>query len=218
MHPTTVRPSYTVCDITKTITREPINWLRTDFIDVKNAKRLDIEIHYFLLNCFYVDTSQFCKTYLTLYSYHANTAQPLPDPTKGMFQQEAVITPKSLSPRIVKKDIFRGSVVTRGQGIYLAFLDQGGCIALTKVIISYRYCPESGSTLVTFPRTVAPASNSDLMEQEGKCTDANSVNKVKLVRACLSDGKWNITDGFACLCKAGYELIIGSVAALECKG
>ena len=201
------------------ITREPHNWLRTDFIDVKNAKRLDIEIHYSLRNCPKVDTSQFCKTYLTLYSYHAKAASPAPDPTKVMFQKEAVITPKSLPPQgSVKTDIFRGSVVTRARGIYLVFLDQGVCITLTKVVISYRYCPASGSTLVTFPRTVAPANNSDLMEQEGRCTDANSVNKVKLVSVCLSDGKWNITDDLACLCKEGYELINGSVAALECKG
>jgi len=201
------------------ITREPNNWLRTDFIDVKNAKRLDIEIHYSLRNCPKVDTSQFCKTYLTLYSYHAKAASPVPDPTKGMFQKEAVITPKSLPPQgNSKTDVFRGSVVTRGQGIYLAFLDQGVCISLTKFIISYRFCPKIGSTLVTFPKTVAPANNSDLTEQEGECTDVNSVNKVKLATVCLSDGKWNITDNLACLCKEGYELINKSVAALECKG
>ena len=117
-----------------------------------------------------------------------------------------------------KTDIFLGSVVTRGQGIYLAFLDQGVCITLTRVIISYRFCPKIGSTLVTFPRTVAPANDSDLTEQEGECTDVNSVNKVKLATECLSDGNWNITDNLACLCKEGYELINGSVAALECKG
>ena len=73
------------------ITREPHNWLRTDFIDVKNAKRLDIEIYYSLRNCPKVDSSQFCKTYLTLSFYHANTAKPVPDPTKGMSQKEAVM-------------------------------------------------------------------------------------------------------------------------------
>ena len=201
------------------ITREPNNWLRTDFIDVKNAKRLDIEIYYSLRNCPKVDTSQFCKTYLTLYSYHAKAASPAPDPTKGMFQKEAVITPKSLPPQgDVKTDVFRGSVVTRARGIYLAFLDQGVCITLTKVVISYRYCLKISGTLVTFPKTVAPANDSNLSEQEGKCADINSVNKVKLSGVCLSDGEWNITNDLACLCKAGYELGNGTIAALKCKG
>jgi len=136
-----------------------------------------------------------------------------------MFQQEAVIMPKSLPPQGQRKsDVFYGSVVIRARGIYLAFLDQGACITLTKVVIGYRYCPEIGSTLVEFPRTVAPANDSDLTEQEGKCTDVNSVNKVKLVSVCLSNGKWNITDDLMCQCNAGYELINESAVALECKG
>ena len=136
-----------------------------------------------------------------------------------MFQKEAVITPKSLPPQgSYKTDVFYGSVVTRARGIYLAFLDQAVCITLTKVVISYRYCPEIGSTLVEFPRTVAPANDSNLTEQEGKCTDVNSVNDVKLVSVCLSNGEWNITDDLMCLCNVGYELINGSAGALECKG
>ena len=109
-------------------------------------------------------------------------------------------------------------MVPTAHGIYLAFLDQGVCITLSKVVISYRYCPEIGSTLVAFPRTVAPANGSNLTEEEGKCTDVNSVKKVKLVSMCLSNGEWNITDDLKCLCNPGYELVNESVAALECKG
>jgi len=214
IHPSTVNQRYKVCDAGELITREPKNWLRTDFIDVKNAKRLDIEIHYILLNCPITGTSKFCKTYLTLYSYHTDTKEPPPDPTKVMFQKEAAITPKSLPPQgSYKTDVFYGSLVTRARGIYLAFLDQGVCITLTKVVISYRYCPEIVGTLVTFPRTVAPTNDSDLAHQEGKCADVNSVNK----GVCLSNGEWNIPDDFACLCKAGYELVNGTIASLECK-
>ena len=201
------------------ITREPRNWLRTDFINVKNANRLDIEIHYSLLNCPKDDTSQFCKTYLTLYSYNTNTKEPVPDPTNGVFKKEAVIAPKRLPAQgSTKAEIFSGSVVTTASGIYLAFFDQGVCVTLTKVVISYRYCPKIGSTLVTFPRTVAPANDSDLTEQEGKCTDVNSVNKIKLSSVCLSNGEWNITGDLKCLCNPGYELANGSVAGLECRG
>ena len=122
------------------ITREPVNWLRTDFINVRDANRLDIEIHYSILNCPKEATNDFCKTYLTLYTYNTNTEQPVPDPTKAGFKKEAVITPKSLPAQgSTKSAIFRGSVVTTAHGIYLAFLDQGACITLTKVTIRYRY-------------------------------------------------------------------------------
>ena len=208
---------YKVCDISDGITRKPNNWLQTDFINVKNAKRLDIEVSYSLLIC-PKDSSRFCKTYLTLYSYHTDSKDPVPDPTKVVFQKEAVIKPPTLPSTGSVKDVFRGSVVTKAKGIYLAFLDEGVCVTITKVVISYRYCPEIGSTLVTFPRTVAPANDSDLVKQVGKCTDDNSVNKVELSSVCLSNGEWNITDDLMCLCKAGYELVNGSVASLECKG
>ena len=136
-----------------------------------------------------------------------------------MFKKEAVITPESLPAQGKEQAfIFHGSVVTTARGIYLAFLDLGACISLDKVVISYRYCPEISSALVTFPRTVAPANDSNLTEEEGKCTDVNSVNKVKLVSVCLSNGEWNITDDLKCRCNSGYELFNGSVAALECKG
>ena len=213
-----VNPRYKVCDISDVITREPRNWLRTDFINVRNASRLDIEIHYSLLNC-PNGTSRFCKTYLTLYSYNTNTKEPVPDPTKGVFKKEAVITPESLPAQgSTQAGIFRGSVITTAHGIYLAFLDQGVCISLTKVVISYRYCPERNSSLVTLPKTAAPVNDSHLSEQKGKCSDVNSVNKVKLSSVCLSNGEWNITDDLACLCKAGYELVNGTIASLECKG
>ena len=108
--------------------------------------------------------------------------------------------------------------MTTARGIYLAFFDQGACLTLTKVIISYRYCPKIASSSVTFPRTVAPVNDSDLMEQEGQCLVINSVNEVKLASVCLSNGEWNNTNNLVCLCKAGYELVNGTIAVLECNG
>ncbi|KAJ7331706.1 hypothetical protein OS493_019300 [Desmophyllum pertusum] len=98
-HPSTASPVYSTCDIGELITKEPINWLQTDFINVKHAKRVDIEVSYSLLNCSTeAPTSKFCKTFFTLYAYHTDKKEPLPpDPTKGMFQKEAVITCKRWS-------------------------------------------------------------------------------------------------------------------------
>ncbi|XP_078374442.1 ephrin type-A receptor 4-like [Oculina patagonica] len=217
IHLSTVKKRYKVCDISDAITREPKNWLQTDYIDVRHVKRLDIEVHYKLRSC-PTNASPYCKTYLNLYSYHTDTINPIPDPTKGGFQYETVIWPPTLpKPGESVEHIFRGSLITETKGIFLAFLDQGACVTITKVVISYKYCPETGTTLVTFPRTAAPANDSDLIEQIGKCTDVNSINKAELSSVCLSNGEWNITDDLMCLCKAGYELVNGSLAPLECK-
>ena len=110
-------------------------------------------------------------------------------------------------------------IITKKGGVYLAFLDQGACVSLLSVIVSYNYCSEIGSVLVSFPRTLAPVNDSYLVEQTGRCSDVNSINKVKLSGVCLSSGEWNITDGIKCLCKPGYELVNGSEGnMLECRG
>ena len=110
-------------------------------------------------------------------------------------------------------------IITKKGGVYLAFLDQGACVSLSKVIVSYNYCSEIGSVLVSFSRTPAPVNDSYLVEQTGSCSDMNSINKVKLSGVCLSSGEWNITDGIKCLCKPGYELVNGSEGnVLECSG
>ena len=109
-------------------------------------------------------------------------------------------------------------MVTKAKGIYLAFLDQGACLTMNKVIISYRYCAAKGNTLVKFPRTVSPADDVNLTKQVGQCTDVNSVSSGNLLAVCLSSGEWNITDDSTCICNKGYELTNGSIASMECKG
>ena len=110
-------------------------------------------------------------------------------------------------------------IITKKGGVYLAFLDQGACVTISSVIVSYNYRPEIGSVLVRFSRTSAPVNDSYPKEQTGRCTDVNSINKVKLSGVCLSSGEWNVTDGIKCLCKPGHELVNGSEGnVLECSG
>ena len=136
-----------------------------------------------------------------------------------MFQKELFISPETLPPVGQRLTVTsNGSVVTKAKGIYLAFLDQGACLTMNKVVISYRYCAEGVSTLVKFQRTVAPATDVNQTNQAGECTDVNSISNGKLLGVCLSSGEWNITDDLMCLCREGYEFVIGPVGFFECKG
>ena len=216
-HPSTGSLTYTVCDISNN-KEEPENWLMTEFINIKYAARLDVEVTYSLLNCLLADVGPFCRTNFSLYSYHTDYKLN-PDPKPLNFHKETVITPKTLStPRERATNIFYGSVLTKAKGIYLALLDQGACLAIRKFVVRYRFCSETvPSKMVRFSRTVAPANDSNLTKQEGECTDPNSItkNNKKLFGVCLSNGEWNITDNLACLCNYGYELTNGS---FTCKG
>ena len=175
---------------------------------------------YWLRNC-PKNSEQHCKTYFELYAFHANNAlSAAPIPTQVLYQFAAKIEPKPVPLVGERQDyIYHGKLVTKAQGIYLGFLDKGACISILNATIGYRYCSKTGPTLVEFPRTVAPANDSHLVEQAGNCSDPNSVSKEKLSGVCLSSGEWNITVGLKCLCKEGYELFGDSASnSLECKG
>ena len=211
--------AYSVCDIT--ITSQPTNWLRSDYIDVKDAKLLNVELKYNLLGC---PVSSVCNHKLSIYVLHVEkelVGVDL-DPLKAKVKYEKVetIVPTVLpAPKELKEYDYDGKIMTKKGGVYLAFLDQGACVSLSSVIVSYNYCSEIGSVLVRFSRTSAPVNDSYLEEQTGRCTDVNSINKVKLSGICLSSGEWNITDGIKCLCKPGYQLVNGSEENVpECSG
>ena len=178
-------------------------------------------MQYALRNC-PKNSGKHCKTYISLYAFHTDKAlSAAPKPTQGNYQFAAKIMPKTL-PAVGKRVeyTYHGKLETKAKGIYLGFLDQGACISIESVTIGYIYCSKKGPTLVEFPRTVAPANDSRLVEQAGTCSDPNSVSSEKLSGVCLSSGEWNITDGLKCLCKEGYELLNESESnySLECRG
>ena len=185
---------------------------------------LNIKLKYNLRKC-PPTASSFCKHKWSIYVLHVEKEVVGVDlnpvtAKEGTYQEVGTIEPTFLpahgNPEPYDYDV---KVITKKGGVYLAFLDQGACVSLSSVIVSYNYCSEIGSVLVSFSRTLAPVNDSYLVEQTGRCSDVNSINKVKLSGVCLSSGEWNITDGIKCLCKPGYELVNGSEGnMLECRG
>ena len=216
-HPSTQKPVYIVCDYGVWF-EEPKNWLITEFINITNAKRLDIEVTYTLFNCLSKLKETFCKTNFFLYSYQTDYKLNQ-NPTQLTFHKETVITPKTLpAPGNLTTNTFYGSVVTKAKGIYLALLDQGACVRIEKFVVRYRFCSETvTSKLVKFPRTVAPANEMNVIIQEGECADPNSVtkNNKNVYGVCLSNGEWRVAENLTCHCNYGYELTNGS---FTCKG
>ena len=185
---------------------------------------LNIKLKYNLLGC-PASSSPFCKHMFSIYVLHVEKKVVEGDlnpatATKLTYQKVETIAPRDLPAAGKSKEYdYDGKIITKKGGVYLAFLDKGACVSLSRVIVSYNYCSEIGSVLVRFSRTAAPVNDSYLEEKTGRCTDANSINKVKLSGVCLSSGKWNITDGIKCLCKPGYQLVNGSEGnVLECSG
>ena len=185
---------------------------------------MNVKLKYNLLGCPTVSSAH-CKHTFGLYVLHVDKKlfgvdlNPL-TANNVIYQKVETIAPTVLpGPAKSKTYDYDCKIITKKGGVYLAFLDQGACLSLFSVIVSYNYCSEIGRVLVRFSRAAAPVNDSYLKEQTGRCTDVNSINKVKLSGVCLSSGEWNITDGIKCLCKPGHELVNGSEGnVLECSG
>ena len=185
---------------------------------------LNVELKYSLRGC-PTPQSSVCNHEFSIYVLHVEKelvgVDLNPLTAKVTYQKVETIVPKVLPPpdKLNEYD-YDGKIITKKGGVYLAFLDQGACVTLSSVILSYTYCSEEQvGVLVRFSRTTGPVNDSHLEEQTGRCTDVNSINKVKLSGVCLSSGEWNITDGVKCLCKPGYHLVNGSEKnVLECSG
>ena len=187
---------------------------------------LNIKLKYNLRRCPPPpEAKSFCKHKWSIYVLHVEkevvgvdlnpvTANEL------TYQEVTTIAPTVMpAPGKVEQYDYDVKIITKKGGVYLAFLDQGACVSISSVTVSYNYCPEIGSVLVRFSRTSAPVNDSYPKEQTGRCTDVNSINKMKLSGVCLSSGEWNVTHGIKCLCKPGHELVIGSEGnVLECSG
>ena len=187
---------------------------------------LNIKLKYNLRRC-PPKAKSFCKHKWSIYVLHVEKEvvgvdlNPL-TANELTYQEVGTIEPTVL-PAHEKTEPYDYDVkiITKKGGVYLAFLDQGACVSISSVTVSYNYCPEIGLDLVRFSRTSAPVNDSYPEEQTGRCTDVNSINKMKLSGVCLSSGEWNVTDGIKCLCKPGHEIVIGSqgnVLEFECSG
>ena len=198
--------AYSVCSVNAA--KEPNNWLLSDYILVEEYQRLDITVTY-TFNAECSDQSlTHCKEFFAGYVMESNISGDIlhiPSPLRNASLYEKISTFRlqflktkttSTTPFIVKTKF-----------IVLAFHDQGACILLHSVKVSYRVCSEEtlSGTLVSLPQTVAPLNESLLVE--GRC----AVNSVQIVQEslsvlCESTGEWNTSrlEG-RCICKENKE-------------
>ena len=100
------------------------------------------------------------------------------------------------------------SVLVQGKHVILAFHDYGACITLFSVKVTYNVCPDEKITsrLMSLPRTVAPANDSQPVQVKGNCDKDTVQVSSSLYVHCESNGEWNTTglDG-RCVCKENLQ-------------
>ncbi|XP_060587535.1 ephrin type-B receptor 1-B-like isoform X2 [Ruditapes philippinarum] len=201
---------YTSCYVSS---RDVNNWLRTPFIDVKNAKSLYIEMIFTMRKCVkHSDPSilQQCKELFTLYSYQAdrdiaNKEMPSWDDTsyKLVGKIPATFLGESASDILLNTQENFISLTPGLRGIYFSFQDTGACVSLVAIKVFYKQCPNTIQNYAEFPATPTGKDHTSSVEREGKCVENASLLKKPTYR-CMSDGTWDIPIG-GCQCGPGYE-------------
>ncbi|KAM6915315.1 ephrin type-A receptor 7 isoform 2-T2 [Xenentodon cancila] len=188
------------------------NWLRTNWIEKRDAQRIFVELKFTLRDCNSLPgVVGTCKETFNLYYQETDS-----EVGRGLRENQYVkidtiaadesFTQGDLGERKMKLNTevrIIGPLSRRG--FYLAFQDVGACIALVSVKVYYKKCWSIIENLATFPDTVTGSEFSSLVEVEGMCVnDAEEEADNSPKMHCSAEGEWLVPIG-KCICKAGFH-------------
>ncbi|XP_078063720.1 ephrin type-B receptor 3-like, partial [Mustelus asterias] len=203
----TVR-TYEVCHVR---TPRQNNWLRTTYIPRRGAQRVYVEVKFTMRDCSSIpNVPGSCKETFNLYYYESasdSATQGSPAWMENPYVKVDTVAADSVFP---SKKVGRANTKTlslgplRRNGFYLAFQDQGACMALLSVRVFFKKCPAMVASFAAFPETVTGAEPTSLVIAPGTCIpDAVEVS-IPLKHYCNGDGEWIVPVG-KCTCGPGYE-------------
>lgn len=205
-----------VCDIASS---NPNNWLRLPHVSRDEASRLVIKLEYTIRECKrYPGEIRSCKeTFQMLYaesesSTNGSVSQPPEfsesnyrylktiapnsgggggdDSSSSLRKTTSQMTTESVNP---ESTIFRTQVdlplSAQAKGVYVVFRDQGACVSLLSIKISYTMCASQVHNLVLYPRTPTGSNLTDLIKKSGQCI-TNAEAKSTPFAYCQTNGKF----------------------------
>ncbi|XP_048476003.1 ephrin type-B receptor 3-like [Rhincodon typus] len=203
----TVR-TYEICEIH---TPNQNNWLRTTYIPRRGAQRVYVELKFTMRDCSSIpDSRGSCKETFNLYYYESDSDSA----TQGSpaWMENPYVKVDTVAADSVFPDKKRGRANTKTlhlgplnrNGFYLAFQDQGACMALLSVRVYFKKCPAMVSGFASFPETVTGAEPTSLVIAPGTCIPNAVEVSIPLKHYCNGDGEWIVPVG-KCTCSPGYE-------------
>ena len=148
-----------------------------------------------------------------LYVSQSNQTASYPDPHTNKTAYEKVTEMRYISD---DRTLETTHIRIKGKYVFLAFHNYGACCVLYSVKVTYNVC--RGQTLVesmvSLPRTVAPANYSMSIPIQGHCMDDSVKVPGSLYVYCESTGEWNTSElNGRCICKENMQNVGG-----KCKG
>ena len=101
-------------------------------------------------------------------------------------------------------------------GAYLALVDEGTCVFISRLVVSYTVCPAQNLDLISYPQITAPTVNNvdDKMVPVTCVEGASTIEPQSL--ECNIGGIWGSIDS-PCQCDPGYQLNVTGLNA-SCEG
>ncbi|CAI9571224.1 unnamed protein product, partial [Staurois parvus] len=202
------------------------NWLRTNYIRRGPAHHAYVEITFTMMECASISRAgRTCKETFNLYYYQANSDlanEHFPPWMENPWVKVDTVAADTLgrpsgrgsgsSMRSNVKTLRLGPL--KSAGFYLAFQDQGACMAVLAVRVYYRLCPAVVASLATFPETVPDGL---VVSAEGSCVEGaeGSLGR-RPTMYCKEDGEWAKPAAGECVCTAGREEKDGRTKCTVC--
>ncbi|KAH0626054.1 hypothetical protein JD844_000768 [Phrynosoma platyrhinos] len=190
------------------------NWLRTTFVPRSGATHVYAELRFTVVECFSIPrVNRSCKETFNVFFYEADSdiaTATFPPWMENPYVKVDTVAAEHLTRKRVGMEA-SGKVNVKTlkigplskAGFYLAFQDQGACMALLSVRLFYKKCPSVTVNFTLFQETVPREL---VMPVTGQCVaNAVKVSSRPLSMYCREDGQWaeqTVTD---CTCGAGYE-------------
>ena len=194
---------FQVCDVSSS----PNNWLSSDAIPLNSAMGINIDLTFILINCSRFNNPPSCIQTFDVYLRTADSDRGRNPPTG--YQKIQTVTGTNLfdgtGAAPINTATLTADTTNKGSYAFLSFRDQGACIVLRSVNVSYYACPPTTESLKKLTRTVSPYASSNSTKVPGTCVrnsvDSSSSGDFAL---CKSDGTWDITNLMPCQCKEGF--------------
>ena len=183
----------------------------SDQITISEAYRIDVTVKYLINSCSNLPNNggHYCVNAFDLYVNQSDQfiADPAlyPDPLSNSVAYKKIAEINQTTDQITSETI---SVLAKENRAILAFHNYGACSTLFSVKVTYNVCPDETlrRRLVSLPRTVAPANDSDPTRVKGECNKEAVQVYGSLYVHCESNGEWNTTglEG-RCICKEDMQ-------------
>ena len=202
----------TACDTDFTqLDSRPSYWLISEQIAVSEANRIDATVEYYITSCSSLPNNggPYCVHVFDLYVNQSDQfvgdLSLNPDPLSNLMAYEKVAEIKQATDVRTCETI---SIPVKGKYAILAFHNYGACSTLFSVKVTYNVCSGEtlSSSLMSVPRTVAPANDSQPVRVKANCTKDTVQVSDSLYAHCESNGEWNTTrlEG-RCICKEDMQ-------------